>query len=128
MGTLISEEHAQRVTGSIDDGRTSAELVLGGNRVAVDGRGAYVEPTIFDRVDEGARLIRDEIFGPVLCVTTFDDEEEALRIANDTRYGLVRRRQAVRQRRRPLAALPRQVHGTQDDLDQLRRRRAEAGR
>jgi gamma-glutamyl-gamma-aminobutyraldehyde dehydrogenase len=72
----------------IDGGRKSARLVAGGDRVAVDGRGSFVQPTIFDNVSPDDPLARDEIFGPVLSVIAFDSEEEAVRIANDSVYGL----------------------------------------
>jgi gamma-glutamyl-gamma-aminobutyraldehyde dehydrogenase len=62
--------------------------VAGGDRAAIDGRGSFVQPTIFDNVSPEDPLARDEIFGPVLSVIAFDDEEEALRIANDSVYGL----------------------------------------
>jgi gamma-glutamyl-gamma-aminobutyraldehyde dehydrogenase len=63
-------------------------LVTGGGRISVDGRGSFVQPTIFDNVAPEDPLARDEIFGPVLSVIAFDSEEEALRIANDSVYGL----------------------------------------
>jgi gamma-glutamyl-gamma-aminobutyraldehyde dehydrogenase len=88
MGALVDEQHTQRVLGYIEEGKRSAELVLGGSRVAVDGGGCFVEPTIFDGVANEQRIAQEEIFGPVLCVIAFDDEEEAVGIANDTIYGL----------------------------------------
>ena len=65
-----------------------ARVVSGGQRVREDTGGFYVEPTILDGVDNGWRVAREEIFGPVLTVTEFDDEADGLRIANDTPYGL----------------------------------------
>jgi gamma-glutamyl-gamma-aminobutyraldehyde dehydrogenase len=62
--------------------------VLGGARVTVGGRGCFVEPTIFDDVDPDARIAREEIFGPVLAVTAFDTEDEAIPLANASEYGL----------------------------------------
>jgi gamma-glutamyl-gamma-aminobutyraldehyde dehydrogenase len=88
MGALVDEHHTQRVLGYIEEGKRSAELVLGGSRVAVNGGGCFVEPTIFDGVANEQRIAQEEIFGPVLCVIAFDDEEEAVGIANDTIYGL----------------------------------------
>ena len=90
LGPLISAEQHARVTGYIAEGlREGATLALGGGRGAVEGsNGYYVEPTIFTGVRPGMRIAQEEIFGPVLSVITFDDEEEALRIANDVMYGL----------------------------------------
>jgi 4-(gamma-glutamylamino)butanal dehydrogenase len=88
LGALVDETHTQRVMGYIDAGREDAELVLGGNRVQVAGAGCFVEPTVFDAVPRGARVAREEIFGPVLAVIAFDDERHAVEIANDTPYGL----------------------------------------
>ncbi len=90
VGPLISEEQYQRVTGYIEEGRRGgARLALGGGRPQVPVAGGYyVEPTIFVDVTPDMRIAREEIFGPVLSVLTFDDEEEAIRIANDVMYGL----------------------------------------
>ncbi|WP_031464275.1 aldehyde dehydrogenase [Sciscionella sediminilitoris] len=88
MGALVDAGHADRVQGYIDQARSSAELLLGGNRVGIDGRGAFIEPTIFDRVPAGSPLAAEEIFGPVLAVQRFTDEDEAVRLANDSVYGL----------------------------------------
>jgi gamma-glutamyl-gamma-aminobutyraldehyde dehydrogenase len=62
--------------------------VTGGERVSVDGRGCFVAPTIFEDVRPDDPLAREEIFGPVLAVIPFDTEEEAVRMANDSPYGL----------------------------------------
>jgi betaine-aldehyde dehydrogenase len=90
MGPLVSREQFDRVRSYQDLGRSEARLALGGNRLsgAAFDRGYFVEPTIFADVDNSARIAREEIFGPVACVIPFDDEREALRIANDTYYGL----------------------------------------
>jgi acyl-CoA reductase-like NAD-dependent aldehyde dehydrogenase len=70
-------------------GRTEgARLVFGGAQVRQESRGCYVEPTLFDGVQPAMRIAREEIFGPVLAVTTFRDEAEAVRLANDSSYGL----------------------------------------
>jgi len=90
MGPLVSREQFDRVRQYQDIGRREAKLAVGGNRAtggALD-RGFFVEPTIFYDVDNAHRIAREEIFGPVAAVIPFDDEEEALRIANDTYYGL----------------------------------------
>ncbi|WTW98579.1 aldehyde dehydrogenase [Streptomycetaceae bacterium NBC_01309] len=87
MGALVTEAHLARVRGHIE--RASAEgarLRCGGARV--DRAGSYLEPTVFDRVTPGMAIARDEVFGPVLSVMTFETEEEAVRLANATEYGL----------------------------------------
>jgi acyl-CoA reductase-like NAD-dependent aldehyde dehydrogenase len=91
MGPLISEEQMRRVLGYIDKGRAEgAELLVGGARLPYEGeeRGYWVAPTIFDRVAPDATIACEEIFGPVLAVLPFDDEEEAVSIANRSMYGL----------------------------------------
>ena len=90
MGPLISREQLDRVRKYQEIGKTEAKLAMGGGR-AVGGaldRGYFVEPTIFYDVDNSTRIAREEIFGPVACVMPFDDEADAIRIANDTYYGL----------------------------------------
>jgi gamma-glutamyl-gamma-aminobutyraldehyde dehydrogenase len=87
MGALVGESHLARVLGHVDAGRTEgARLRTGGRRWGTAG--AFLEPTVFDRVDPGMRLAREEIFGPVLSVLTFESPDEAVRIANATEYGL----------------------------------------
>jgi phenylacetaldehyde dehydrogenase len=87
IGPIISERQLKRVMGFIDDGRTDgAEIVAGGRRV--DRQGYFFEPTVVTNVHPGMRLLREEIFGPVVAVTPFDDESQALAEANDTNYGL----------------------------------------
>jgi len=88
MGALVDEAHTERVLGFIERGRETARLVTGGSRVAVNGGGCFVEPTIFDGVTNDQEIAREEVFGPVLAVIGFEDEDEALRVANDTNYGL----------------------------------------
>jgi acyl-CoA reductase-like NAD-dependent aldehyde dehydrogenase len=90
LGPLISDEQYQRVTGYIEEGkRAGARLALGGGRSSVPvADGYYVEPTIFVDVKPEMRIAKEEIFGPVLSVLTFQDEDEAVRIANDVMYGL----------------------------------------
>ena len=90
MGPLVSAEQLARVVEYQAIGKREAKLACGGGRPkgpAFD-RGFYVEPTIFYDVDNSARIAREEIFGPVACVIPFEDEAEALKIANDTHYGL----------------------------------------
>jgi betaine-aldehyde dehydrogenase len=90
MGPLVSREQFDRVRQYQDIGKREAKLAFGGGRAAggVLDRGYFVEPTIFYDVDNSARIAREEIFGPVASVIPFDDEEGALKIANDTHYGL----------------------------------------
>lgn len=87
---LISPRQLDRVTGYIDQGRAEgAELVCGGDRPGGDlAAGNFVNPTLFAGVRNDMAIATDEIFGPVLAVVPFRDEEEAIRIANDTAYGL----------------------------------------
>ncbi|MGI5365702.1 aldehyde dehydrogenase [Streptomyces iakyrus] len=89
MGALVGPAHLDRVTGHIRHGvDEGARLRTGGERVLAETGGTYLEPTVFDRVDPGSRLAREEIFGPVLSVLAFDDLDEAVRLANATEYGL----------------------------------------
>jgi betaine-aldehyde dehydrogenase len=88
MGPLVSKEQYERVREYQEVGKKEAKLVAGGGRPATLEKGYYVEPTIFSDVDNGARIAREEIFGPVAAVIPFDGEAEAIRIANDTPYGL----------------------------------------
>jgi betaine-aldehyde dehydrogenase len=89
LGPLISAEHKQVVMDYIDAGRhAGARLVTGGGTPEGLERGNYVEPTIFDGCTDEMRIVQEEIFGPVLSLLTFRDEEDAIRRANATRYGL----------------------------------------
>lgn len=88
MGPLVSAAQVERVMAHVETGRTEGRLVVGGERLHVDGGGAYVAPTVFADVPPDARIARDEIFGPVLAVTPFETEEEAVALANATDYGL----------------------------------------
>jgi betaine-aldehyde dehydrogenase len=88
MGPVVSKEQYERVRSYQDLGKREAKLVIGGGRPASFKSGYYVEPTIFCDVDNSARIAREEIFGPVAAVIPFSDEAEAIRIANDTPYGL----------------------------------------
>jgi betaine-aldehyde dehydrogenase len=90
MGPLVSQQHLERVLAYTDVGKREAKLALGGRRASggVLDRGFFLEPTIFYDVPSSARIAREEIFGPVACVIPFDDESEAVRLANDTHYGL----------------------------------------
>ncbi len=89
MGTMVDEHQMKRVLDYIRVGKEEgATLYTGGNRAREQSGGFYIEPTVFTRVDNSMRIAREEIFGPVLAVQTFSSEEEALKIANDSTYGL----------------------------------------
>jgi betaine-aldehyde dehydrogenase len=90
MGPLVSREQLDRVLGYQEIGKREAKLALGGGRASGGelANGLFVEPTIFYDVDNSARIAREEIFGPVAAVIPFDDEADAIRIANDSNYGL----------------------------------------
>ncbi|MFP3567994.1 aldehyde dehydrogenase [Paraburkholderia sp. SIMBA_030] len=88
MGAIVDNVQLERVLGYIEAGRAEAKLLLGGARVKQETGGFYIEPTIFEIPASGAKVAREEIFGPVLSVITFDTVEEAIRIANDSEYGL----------------------------------------
>ncbi|MBV8051918.1 MAG: aldehyde dehydrogenase family protein [Acidobacteriaceae bacterium] len=88
MGPLVSKEQYDRVRSYQDVGKKEAKLAIGGGRAEKFAKGFYVEPTIFYDVPNSARIAREEIFGPVAAVIPFEDEKEAVRIANDSPYGL----------------------------------------
>ena len=89
MGAMVDEGQTARVLDYIAKGQgEGARLVLGGGRADVVAGGCYIEPTVFDDVAHDHAIAREEIFGPVLSVIAFDDEAEAVRLANDTDYGL----------------------------------------
>ncbi|WP_307832122.1 aldehyde dehydrogenase [Prauserella cavernicola] len=89
VGALIEEAHLRKVLGYIDAGVSEgASVAAGGNQVRQESGGWFVEPTIFTDVTPEMSIAREEIFGPVLSVIAFDTEEEAIRIANDSPYGL----------------------------------------
>jgi betaine-aldehyde dehydrogenase len=88
MGPLVSKEQYDRVRTYQELGKKEAKLAAGGDRPPNFERGYYLEPTIFYDVDNSARIAQEEIFGPVATVIPFDDEAEALRLANATPYGL----------------------------------------
>ena len=89
MGPLISEKQRERVLGYIQKGKAEgARLVAGGGVPSQFDKGFFVEPTLFADVDNSMAIAQEEIFGPVLCMIGYDDEEDAVRIANDSAYGL----------------------------------------
>ena len=89
MGAVIDQKHMQRILGYIDGGvADGARVALGGHRALTDSGGFYVEATVLEGVRPEMKVAREEIFGPVLSVMTFRDEADAVRMANDTPYGL----------------------------------------
>jgi aldehyde dehydrogenase (NAD+) len=89
VGPLVAERQRTRVLGYIEKGRSEgAKLAVGGGQPAHLDRGWFVEPTLFVDVDNTMTIAREEIFGPVLSVIPYNDEAEAVRIANDSDYGL----------------------------------------
>src|SRR6266851_3620367 len=90
LGAIVSQQQMQKVLGYIEAGKKDgAKLVAGGARVTVDGgKGFFIEPTIFGDVKNDMTIAREEIFGPVLAVLTFDDVDEVIEQANSNPYGL----------------------------------------
>jgi aldehyde dehydrogenase (NAD+)/betaine-aldehyde dehydrogenase len=89
MGPVINETQLAKIESYLDAGKQEAKLVIGGKRANGDlSKGLFVEPTVFDQVSNQAKIAREEIFGPVLSVLSFDDVDEVIRTANDTMYGL----------------------------------------
>jgi aldehyde dehydrogenase (NAD+) len=89
LGPLVSAEQYAKVTGYLEGAvRERARLVFGGGRPEHLDRGYFLEPTLFDRVGPDMRIAREEVFGPVATVTTFESEDQALSIANGLGYGL----------------------------------------
>ena len=87
MGSLIAPVHAAKVEGMVNRAlEAKAELVVGGHRP--DRPGAYFEPTVIANPDQGSEIVQDEVFGPVVTVQRFSDEEQAVRWANDVKFGL----------------------------------------
>ncbi|MEZ7196956.1 aldehyde dehydrogenase family protein [Pseudodesulfovibrio karagichevae] len=91
MGSLINGHQLGKVLGCIEDGqKEGARLVTGGTRLTDGelGKGSFLSPTIFADVDNSMRIAQEEIFGPVVCVIKFKDEDEVIRMANDSEFGL----------------------------------------
>jgi betaine-aldehyde dehydrogenase len=88
MGPLVSKEQYDRVCSYLEIGKKEARVASGGGKADKFSKGFYIQPTIFYDVDNRARIAREEIFGPVAAVIPFEDEKDALKIANDTPYGL----------------------------------------
>ena len=89
MGAMVDETQMKRVLGYIEAGsKEGAKLAFGGKRVRSETGGYYIEPTVFDGVKNSMKIAQEEIFGPVLSTITFKDQAEAVKLANDTIYGL----------------------------------------
>lgn len=91
VGALISQDHMEKVLGYIERGKAEGATVLtGGHRVTAGGldKGAFVAPTVFTACSDDMAIVREEIFGPVMAVLEFDTEDEVIRRANDTPFGL----------------------------------------
>jgi acyl-CoA reductase-like NAD-dependent aldehyde dehydrogenase len=88
LGAVVSKSQQETVLSYIEAGKQEATLVAGGNPAQVDGKGFYVEATVFDNAKPGMKIVDEEIFGPVLSVITFDDVDEGIALANQTIYGL----------------------------------------
>ena len=86
MGSLIAKAQADKVEGMVDRARAGAEVVVGGHRP--DRAGAYYEPTVIAGPDQRSEIVQDEVFGPVITVQRFSDEEQAVKWANDVPFGL----------------------------------------
>ena len=89
LGPLAMKRQLERVEMYVEEGRKSgADLVTGGKRPSSMNKGYFMEPTLFANVDNRSRIAQEEIFGPVLCLIPAEDEEDAIRIANESHYGL----------------------------------------
>ncbi|GAB3036451.1 5-carboxymethyl-2-hydroxymuconate semialdehyde dehydrogenase [Parafrigoribacterium mesophilum] len=88
VGALVHPEHYAKVMSYVELGKSEGRLVAGGGRPAQLPDGNYVQPTVFADVTPDARIFQEEIFGPVVCITPFDTESEALQLANAVKYGL----------------------------------------
>lgn len=89
MGAVVDAKQLDQILGYVEVGKgEGAALVIGGKRALEDSGGYYIEPTVFEGVGRRMRIANEEIFGPVLSVLSFEDEQEAISLANSTRYGL----------------------------------------
>ena len=88
MGAIVSVEQTDRIMGFLSRMGEAGQIRVGGSQVTLGQSSCFVEPTVVDLVDPTSELGREEIFGPVLCVVPFDDEDEAISLANDSAYGL----------------------------------------
>lgn len=88
IGPMVEQAHFEKVASFLQKPGKNAKLVHGGRIRSDLGSGWYIEPTIFDHITPEDRLFQEEVFGPVLAITTFETEEQAIALANDTQYGL----------------------------------------
>ena len=89
MGSIVDHTQTKRIMDYIDTGKNEgANVITGGEQVLQETGGCYVNPTVFKDVKNSMKVAKEEIFGPVLCTIDFENEDEALEIANDTNYGL----------------------------------------
>jgi len=89
MGTIVDKTQTEKILNYIDTGKNEgASVMTGGDQVKQDTGGYYISPTVFKDVKNEMTVAKEEIFGPVLCAIDFENEDEALQIANDTAYGL----------------------------------------
>lgn len=88
LGPVAMKRQLERIEGYIEEGKRTADLVTGGGRPSHLNRGYFIEPTLFANVDNTSRIAQEEIFGPVLSLIPAEDEEDAIRIANESAYGL----------------------------------------
>jgi acyl-CoA reductase-like NAD-dependent aldehyde dehydrogenase len=88
LGAIASKRQHEKVLSYIDSGKQDATLVAGGSAAQVNGKGYFVEATVFDGARPGMKIVDEEIFGPVLAVVRFDDVDDAIGLANESAYGL----------------------------------------
>ena len=89
MGALVSKNQMDTVLGYVETGKTEgARLRTGGDHAPIDGKGYFLRPAVFDKVDNNMTIAQEEIFGPVLAAIEFEDEDHAISQANDNPYGL----------------------------------------
>ncbi len=88
LGPLAMKRQLERVESYIEEGKKTADLVYGGGPPGASQSGYFIEPTLFKNVDNQSRIAQEEIFGPVLSIIPVDDEEDAIRVANESNYGL----------------------------------------
>ncbi|KGI70729.1 aldehyde dehydrogenase [Mycolicibacterium rufum] len=88
QGAIVDEAHTRHILGFVDRARRDGQIQAGGQRVSINSAGCFVEPTVVTGLGPSAELITDEVFGPVLAVQTFDDEDDAVGLANSGIYGL----------------------------------------
>ncbi|WP_417252728.1 aldehyde dehydrogenase [Castellaniella sp.] len=89
IGPMVEQAHFEKVKGFLQGAAAEGACLVHGGQIRADiGSGWYVEPTIFDQVSAQSRLFREEVFGPILAVTSFETEAEAIELANDSAYGL----------------------------------------